>query len=747
MSLLMENSVVKIGCGDPGDPIPFAALIQGNNYLQFPAAGASTKKALFNLWVKGVSDAFNSYIYSSPDLAGSSYFYLGHSGNQTRIIHRDVSNQFDLSVEGFARDGAAFRNLHLEIDTTQPVAEDRVKLWVNGVLVTLTGTFPALDYAMTKLGGAAHQYVSSWVGSFGTPADGPGHYAANVAYGDDPAAYSFSDFGRFNAQGFWVSKELSDLSGLRYFLPFSDQANMGLNLAGEDLIETGTVQEVDDTPTDNMAVLDRNGQYLSTLSNGDLTAAASGGSGVTMTNGTFVFPSTGSWKYAMNVGATATSATIGARRGAALARTGAGGSLGAGNWEPGEIGYNAAAGTINVDGVTVQSGLTAAVANDIIGAEYNSETEQFQFYLNNTPIGAPVAYQWSADLVPAFSKTQGNGDYTVDFAPTGFASNAGVLRSSNIPCPDIINPEDYFTSRDEIGGADIAGLNFDPTSEKVLIASKRIDATGTWRMVDTLGGATKYWAPDPVAGSIENTDANGLQAFTADGALIGSSSDYQGTRRDFIWRASPLAGFDIVDVDHTSGAATTVSQNAGGAIDYAWAPNLDGGDIRVFHRCLPDGGYVLLNKQSNAGTDIGWLTSTANTVTIGASMPTGRYRLYLWRAVPQFSAFFDWDGTANSNGPMGMLDFKARVVSYVGTSTSGGGVPYSIHTASNDNGSPSTKYLWIDDNTAENTAGEVIDMNSNSVKQRIASGRGNWAGIKFLGSAWALVPGKFATAQ
>ena len=47
MSLLMENSVAKIGCGDPGDPIEFGALFNGGYLLRmFAASGDTTKWSL-----------------------------------------------------------------------------------------------------------------------------------------------------------------------------------------------------------------------------------------------------------------------------------------------------------------------------------------------------------------------------------------------------------------------------------------------------------------------------------------------------------------------------------------------------------------------------------------------------------------------------------------------------------------------------------------------------------------------------
>ncbi|SBV90550.1 hypothetical protein KL86APRO_10012 [uncultured Alphaproteobacteria bacterium] len=111
-------------------------------------------------------------------------------------------------------------------------------------------------------------------------------------------------------------------------------------------------------------------------------------------------------------------------------------------------------------------------------------------------------------------------------------------------------------------------------------------------------------------------------------SCFGAATAYAGSRIDYIWRACPAAGFDIVLVDHVTGAPTTVPHAAGRLIDFAMVvPVGAGGQRRVYHQGLAAGQYLTLGGSS--GTDSGWIASTAIDVTLGASMPTGRYTAHI----------------------------------------------------------------------------------------------------------------------
>ena len=248
--------------------------------------------------------------------------------------------------------------------------------------------------------------------------------------------------------------------------------------------------------------------------------------------------------------------------------------------------------------------------------------------------------------------------------------------------------------------------------------------------------------PNPADPEI-TTELDGLTAFTNGGYIIGADAPYQGSRIDYIFRASPKSGFDILTLDHVNGIASTCPHLAGGAIDYAWVIPLDGGDRRVFHSKLPAGNYLMLNE-NNVGTDAGWFSSTANTVSLGASMPSGRYILYVWRAVPQFSAFEVHAGTGDADGAMVPVDFQPRAWL---CKRDGIGQHTAIQDAERNPENPATQVMYLRLDNASSDTGEPVDFVSNGAKTRSNSIGNNASGSLYYSALWAKTPGKFARAR
>lgn len=741
MSLLMENSVAKIGCGDPGDPIAFGASFEGSNYLRFMDPTTSNQKAMFDFWFKGISSAFNSYIYSSPDLAGSSYFYLGRSGEKISIVHRDVSNQFEVHTVASLRDAARYRGLNLVIDTTQAVPEDRIKLRLGGVQVELTGTFPPLNFAMNKFGGAVNQYISTWVGSYGTPADGPGHLGARFIYTDDLDAYSYLDFGRFNADGDWVPKTPEDVTGLRYFVPFSDPSNMGLNLAGDDLVEVGAITQTRDTPTRDFATLDPNYPMspAPALSEGNLRSDR------TSNQGTQISVSTLPW-YGADVYAVAEilanaqhSSFIGVLAPNQDFTGNYTGSL------PKSAAYEQQSGAILLDGSTVQTGLPTATVGDRVGV-FVSTSGLVTFYKNEAPIGVPVSIaDWYEDDGLLFGHSSGGDGESVRWnfgqldspayiPPSGYAREDVSMSADNLPCPETLDPSTLVTVYEGVAAS--VDLPWNPITDKTLILSEFLDETKETRVVDTVRGNSIPFAIDTTGAEI-TTDPDGL-VFRAGGYDIGSSSAYTGRRRDYIFRANRLSGMDILDPIVSDGVTPiTAPHQTGGVIHCGWFIPLDGGSRRMFHHELAADQYVRLEDDTVAQADAGWFGCTANDISV--LLPSGRWLPILWTTKRQYSAFKKIIGHAN--GAVVPMDFTPRIVFMRASNTTNG-----LHLVCSDSseGNPISKISPLYTGGVE-TSEAICDLNSLGIKMRNPSF--NPAGQELLVSAFALTPGKFATAR
>uniref|UniRef100_UPI002603F5F7 DUF7483 domain-containing protein n=1 Tax=uncultured Kiloniella sp. TaxID=1133091 RepID=UPI002603F5F7 len=312
----------------------------------------------------------------------------------------------------------------------------------------------------------------------------------------------------------------------------------------------------------------------------------------------------------------------------------------------------------------------------------------------------------------------------------------------NIECPDILNPDDYFTIRQRSNGDDVSDLPWNPQNIKTLVLSKCISASTNWRAVDTLNGAGKAWETNtPNAQIIEN---DGLTGFIANGYTVGSNLAYQGIRKDYIWRADAKSGFDIVQINHVNGAPSTVPHNCGGPVDYAWVVPHSGGNRRIYHKKLPSGKYAHLNVATTPATDNGWFSSTANNVTLNGSLPSGVYTLYIWREVAQFSSFDGHPGNQSADGPFEPKDFTPRLL-FCRKAAYG----ESNWMQEFEGVNPVTKMRYLNNPAGEysHSSGYSIDFDSNGFKWRTADTSWNASGVEFITASWAQTPFKFARAQ
>ncbi|AXO13767.1 hypothetical protein DY252_05675 [Thalassospira indica] len=307
-----------------------------------------------------------------------------------------------------------------------------------------------------------------------------------------------------------------------------------------------------------------------------------------------------------------------------------------------------------------------------------------------------------------------------------------------MPCPDILNPDDYVTTRERTGGADVANLPWNPTIGKTFHMAKRLDTASNFRVTCSELGDNLA-----INCNVGGAEVASSHSFIAGGISVGADTEYQGQVFHQFWRASPKAGADFVLVEHVNGTPTMFAQATGGLFDYAEVYPLSGGDVRVFHKDMASGGYLILNDTGN-GTDAGWLTRTANTGTLGAQMASGQYLIRMHRAVPQFCAVTSRKGTGVVDGMFVPMDFEPRI--FVGKDGSDGIYNWALYCSDIAEGNPVSDALRFNLDTG--LLGSVpIDMNSNGVKARNADNFINKLGVTYRCIAWARTPGKFARAR
>ena len=195
------------------------------------------------------------------------------SGHQIRFY----SGEHDLSSTQVLRDCSAWYHIFANWDTTQAVAANRAKLYVNGVQVTLfaTETYPDQNDELPF-------FVDSEaivVGRNSTGANYFDGYLAEMVVLEGTAA-AVTDFGEFNSDSptIWqpIKHAQSGNKGANgFYLDFKDSANLGNDAyGGTDLAETdlAATDQMTDTPTLNYCVWNPLTRFYaaSTFSQGNL---------------------------------------------------------------------------------------------------------------------------------------------------------------------------------------------------------------------------------------------------------------------------------------------------------------------------------------------------------------------------------------------------------------------------------------------------------------------------------------------
>ena len=209
-------------------------------YLSWtPAQSGNTRTWTFSAWVKRsalgtMQHIFNSGVWtgSAPNLQNALTFTA--SDTIQYGLYNGTSNVQQLTTSQVFRDVGAHFHVLVAVDTTQAVASNRLKLYVNGVQVTAfsTATYPSQNDTC---------YINSntYQHRIGRAYDGDGAsgyfngYLSEVNF-IDGLALDPTSFGEFDlATGVWNPKAYAGEYGRNgFYLPFNDNstvANLGRN--------------------------------------------------------------------------------------------------------------------------------------------------------------------------------------------------------------------------------------------------------------------------------------------------------------------------------------------------------------------------------------------------------------------------------------------------------------------------------------------------------------------------------------
>ena len=527
-------------------------------------SGSSRQTFTFSCWLKKGVGGFETVFRAN--LTSNNFDAIQFtSDNQIRLFGHPDNTNINCTTDAVLTDPSAWYNVIFAVDTTQSTESNRVKIYVNGTLQSLsTPTYPSHNLELNINNTTVHHL--SGEGSF----DG---YMAEVNF-IDGTALDKDSFGE-TKENIWIPKDTSGLyasAGANSFrLQFKNSSvgsasssTVGADTSGKNnhfaSSNIATTDNMTDSPTDNHATMNpaANTFFNGTFSDGNLQISPSSVTFATSTIGMT------SGKYYAEVEFEANSAAqmlAGITRVAPVAN---GDNLGS---KDGQIGYYNISGNKLVNGGTGSGGNAYGATytvGDIIGIAVNMDDGEIEFFKNNASQGTITGaidttktyFFASSDFSSANNNTMiwnyGANAFTYT-PPSGFEK----LSTANLPNPAIDpakgeNPTEYWDAQlytGDSGTQEISKFAFQPD----WVWIKNRDNADDHYMYDSIRGATKTLHPNDTPK--EFTSANALQSFDSDGFTTGGDGGTNRNTQDYVawaWRAggAPTA-------DNSAGAGNT----------------------------------------------------------------------------------------------------------------------------------------------------------------------------------------------
>jgi len=233
-----------------------------SSYMEKSSSAGNRKTFTFSAWVKrgilgGGSSGYNTFFSSDQAVANSFRVTFndddGSEDDRLMTYFYTGSQQMQLITNRVFRDCSAWYHIVIAVDTTQAVAANRTKLYVNGVQETSlsTANYPDQNQDMSVNQSGAPARVGAGTDLY---FDG---YMAEVCL-IDGSALAPTSFGEFNEDSPTIWQPI-DVSGLTFgtngfYLDFEASDNLGNDAnGGTDLTETNlaAADQSSDSPTNN----------------------------------------------------------------------------------------------------------------------------------------------------------------------------------------------------------------------------------------------------------------------------------------------------------------------------------------------------------------------------------------------------------------------------------------------------------------------------------------------------------------
>ena len=706
-------SVLPVGFGASGGYTIDRSLrfrSSASAYLnRTPASAGNQKTWTWSGWVKRGASGTLQFLFSAGTSGVTYHDMYINSDDTLRIVANIGSTPIKYTTQVFRDFGAWYHFINV-FDTTNATADDRMRLYVNGVRITSFGTStnPALN-ADGLINSTSYQHaIGRRVFSSSNHFDG---YLTEINF-IDGQALDPTYFGEYNDDtGVWQPKKYTGTYGTNgFYLNFSD--NSSTTTLGEDgsgngndwtlnnfsLTSGSTYDSMTDVPTltsetaANYATLNPLDNYNTgaTISDGNLKwtiGAADGASRSTigMSAGKYYAEVNGTMDYIGVVGNNAGITNM----------------LGTPTIYYMSNGQKRINGSLTSYGATYSNSNTMGIAIDVDGGTvtfYKDNVSQGAISLSSS--GTPS--EWMFAIGSGSGSTSGTFNFGQQpFAytpPTGFKA----LNTYNLPDSTIEDGSKYMSPLLYVsgGGAQtVTGLEFQPDMVWVKIRGTIQEPSIT----DSVRGVNSQLRPANTAAQSTYTDC--LTSFNSDGFSLGADATnhsynyYSGSAVAWNWKANgsgssntdgsitstvsanTTSGFSIVTYTGNNTSGATIGHGLGIKPSFLVVKKRTGTDgWGIYHTSL--GATKTMELNTTAGqttTAIPWNNTepTSSVIYLNgnnyANSSLYTYVMYCFAEVEGFSKMGVYSGNSDPDGTFVYTGFKVAWVLIKGTGSGGSG--------------------------------------------------------------------------
>ena len=425
----------------------------------------------------------------------------------------------------------------------------------------------------------------------------------------------------------------------------------------------------------------------------------------------------------------------------------------------------------NTGGTTIDAAIQGKTFVPLIGTNNvsGSPNTQVNFGQDGTFVGTETA-QGNTD-------ENGYGDFYYP-VPSGFLSmcSANLSAGAIDPAQDDV-PADYFNTvlwaGDGTAGRTITGVGF---QADLIWIKNRSSASFTHQLLDAvrgkLSGANSYARLRSDTTAIEATPGgdDGLTDITSDGFTVDADESYNNSGNNFVaWNwlagngtssntdgsvtttvsANQTAGFSIVKYQGTGSALTCGHGLASPPKFIVVKATDDAKDWTVYHVGMGNNKDMLLNLTNAENTSVAWnnTTPTSSVFSVGTlsnvNVSGKNYISYCFAEIPSYSAFGEYTGNGNSDGPFIFTGHAPAFIMYKRKDSTGN---WRVMDNKRLGYNGAVYRLYPNLSNAEVTGNE-LDILSNGFKLRNTAAEANASGGTYIYASFASNPFKYALAR